>query len=249
MMAERPSISIIVPCYNEAGNIEGTVESIKSALRSLNRFDRFEIIIFNDCSTDKTGEIIEAIKEREDSVITAHNKRNMGFGYNYTEGVRLASMEYVIMVPGDNEIPSEAIETVLKETGRADLVIPYTANTEVRPISRRVISRAFVILINTLFGLRLRYYNGTCVLKTKELKELKLTTFGFAYMASILVRLIRSGATYVEVGVDITQRETGASQAFTLKNIVSVLSAIVDLFIEVRLRNRAHYNRPRVAES
>ncbi len=248
-MAGKPSISIIVPCYNEAGNIEGTVESIKSALNSSGSFGQYEIIIFNDFSTDKTGELIDAIAEREESVRVVHNQRNMGFGYNYTEGVRLARMEYIIMVPGDNEIPSTAIEKVFNETGRADLVIPYTANTEVRPMSRRVVSRAFTILINSLFGLRLKYYNGTCVLKAKELKELKLTTWGFAYMASILVRLIRSGATYVEVGVDITQRETGSSQAFTIKNILSVVSAIAGLFIEVRLTDRAHYNRAGTAKS
>ncbi len=90
-MTERPSISFIVPCYNEAGNIEGTVASIKDALSSSNRFDKFEIIIFNDLSTDSTGEIIERIAKEEKSVRTVHNKKNMGFGYNYTEGVRLAT--------------------------------------------------------------------------------------------------------------------------------------------------------------
>ncbi|MBE9527887.1 MAG: glycosyltransferase family 2 protein [Proteobacteria bacterium] len=248
-MADKPSISIIVPCYNEAGNIEGTVESIKSALDSSARFGEAEIIIFNDLSTDSTGEVIDSIAEKEKSVRTVHNERNMGFGYNYTEGVRLAKMEYIIMVPGDNEIPSEAIRRVFVQTGNADLVIPYTANTHVRPLSRRFISRAFVILMNTLFGLRLKYYNGTCVLKAKELKQLELKTWGFAYMASILVRLIRQNASYVEVGIDISQRETGASQAFTMKNIVSVVSAIVGLFIEVRLTDRALYSKVGAGQS
>jgi glycosyltransferase involved in cell wall biosynthesis len=248
-VAEKPSISIIVPCYNEAGNIEGTVECIKSALDSSACFGEYEIIIFNDLSTDSTGTVIDSIAKRESSVRTLHNERNMGFGYNYTEGVRLAKMEYIIMVPGDNEIPSEAIRRVFALTGTADLVIPYTANTHVRPRSRRFVSRAFVILMNSLFGLRLRYYNGTCVLKAKELKELELKTWGFAYMAAILVRLIRQGASYVEVGIDISQRETGASQAFTLKNIVSVVSAIADLFIEVRLRDRARYGKVGAGQS
>lgn len=239
---KRPSISIIVPCLNEAEHIRGTVESIKTALDNTQRFGSYEILIFNDCSTDATGEIAERLSEEEEGVRVIHNPKNMGFGYNYTEGVRQARNEYIIMVPGDNEIPSGAIETVFREAGKADVIIPYTANTWVRPVARRIISRAFVFLFNMLFGLRLRYYNGTCMIKGQLLKEVPMKTWGFAYMAAILVRLLRSGASYVEVGVNITQRTSGRTKAFRARNVISVLSAIAGLFWDVRVRDRARYS-------
>jgi hypothetical protein len=96
--------------------------------------------------------------------------------------------------------------------------------------------------MNRLFGLRLRYYNGTCVIKASLLKSVPMTTWGFAYMAAILVRLIRSGASYIEVGIDIAQRTSGASKAFMPGNILSVLGAILKLFWEVRLRDRSRYS-------
>jgi hypothetical protein len=145
------------------------------------------------------------------------------------------------MVPGDNEIPAEAIKKIFSRAGVADIIIPYTANTWVRPLSRRVISKIFVILINTLFGIRLTYYNGTCVIKSSLLKKVPMTTWGFAYMAGILVRLIRQGASFSEVGVDIQPRDTGKSKAFRLKNVISVVSAIVRLFWEVRVKDRSRY--------
>jgi hypothetical protein len=104
-----------------------------------------------------------------------------------------------------------------------------------------VISKIFVILINTLFGIRLTYYNGTCVIKSSLLKKVPMTTWGFAYMAGILVRLIRQGASFSEVGVDIQPRDTGKSKAFRLKNVISVVSAIVRLFWEVRVKDRSRY--------
>lgn len=245
MARQRPSVSIIVPCYNEAGNIRGTIECIKDALASSDAFSAYEILIFNDFSTDDTGRIAEEIKSREKGVRVIHNPRNMGFGYNYTEGVRQAKKDYIIMVPGDNEIPAEAIRRVLCRAGEADVIIPYTANPEVRPLSRRIISRAFVALINTLFGLSLKYYNGTCLIKSSLLKKVPLKTWGFAYMAAILVRLLRSGASFVEVGIDIVQRQSGRTKAFAFKNIISVVKAILTLFWDVRVKERSVYrSRP-----
>ncbi len=243
-MKNKPSISIIVPCLNEEGNLKGTVESIKEALKAADRFGGYEILIFNDGSTDGTMRVAAEIARSEKNVKVIDNPKNMGFGYNYTEGVRRASKDYTIMVPGDNEIPAEAITKIFSCVGAADIVVPFTANTEVRRFSRRVISRAFVGLINTLFGLDLVYYNGTCVIKSSLLKKCPLKTWGFAYMAAILVRLIRSGASYVEVGVDIKPRATGTSKAFAPKNVVSVGKAILTLFWDVRIKERNRYNAP-----
>lgn len=250
MPKNKPSISIIVPCYNEEGNLRGTIEAINGALASVKRFSGHEILIYNDRSTDSTGAIADAIAKTDRSVKVIHNQRNMGFGFNYTDGVRRATKDYVMMVPGDNEIPLEAITRVMAKAGDADVIIPYTANPEVRPFSRRVISRAFVALINTMFGLDLVYYNGTCLVKSRLLKKVPLKTWGFAYMAAILVRLLRSGASYTEVGVDIAQRSSGKTKAFAFKNVVSVVKAILTLFWDVRIKERALYTgKPSRAEA
>jgi len=237
----KPSISVIVPCLNEEGNLRGTIECIKDALTSSDAFSSYEILIFNDFSTDGTGALAEEIKKNETGVKVIHNARNMGFGYNYTEGVRLATKDYVIMVPGDNEIPAPAIEKVFKLAGQADVIIPYVTNTHVRPASRRFISWLFVELMNTAFGLKVRYYNGTCVVRSSLLKKVPLKTWGFAYMAAILVRLLRSGASYAETGVEIRSRESGKTKAFTMKNIFSVVEALATLFWDVRVKDRSLY--------
>ncbi|MCC6501757.1 MAG: glycosyltransferase family 2 protein [Deltaproteobacteria bacterium] len=250
MAKDKPSISIIVPCYNEEGNLRGTIEAINGALASAKRFSGHEILIYNDRSTDSTGALADAIAKKDRNVKVIHNAKNMGFGFNYTDGVRRATKDYVMMVPGDNEIPLEAIMRVMARAGDADVIIPYTANPEVRPFSRRVISRAFVALINTMFGLDIIYYNGTCLVKSRLLKKVPLKTWGFAYMAAILVRLLKSGASYAEVGVDIAQRSSGKTKAFAFKNVVSVVKAILTLFWDVRVKERAIYaGKPSRAEA
>jgi glycosyltransferase involved in cell wall biosynthesis len=238
---KKPSISVVVPAYNEQERIEGTVEAINESLGD--RFSDHEILIFNDYSTDKTGEIADGLKAKDPHIKVIHNPTNMGFGYNYKEGVRLASLEYVIMVPGDNEIPVGAISKIFTQVGRADIIVPHTANLEVRPLSRQIVSKAFTGLMNLLSGLDLKYYNGTCVHKASLIKAIPIKTHGFAYMATILVRAIKSGASFTEIGVNIDQREGGESKAFAIKNVISVLTALCELFFEVRITDRAKYNK------
>jgi hypothetical protein len=151
-------------------------------------------------------------------------------------------MEYVTMFPGDNEIPGDAIQTILGAVGSADIVVPYVSTPSVRTWSRRCISALFVGLINSLFGLRLRYFNGPCVHLRRLLMSVPMRTHGFAYMAAILVRLIRSGYSYVEVPMRLQIRQHGRSKAFKPKNIISVLATITSLFWEVRIRERQKYS-------
>jgi glycosyltransferase involved in cell wall biosynthesis len=233
------TLSVIIPALNEEGNLEAAVRSVLAAIGV--RFHDFELLLFDDGSTDRTGEIADRLATENGHIRVIHNGTNRGFGYNYTRGVQLSKMEFVTMFPGDNEIPTSAIQGILAAVGSADIVIPYISTPEVRPWSRRLVSRCFVGLLNALFGLRLRYYNGPCVHRRVRLQSVPMRTHGFAYMASILVRLIRSGCTYVEVPMPLQPRRHGRTKAFRVKNIVSVLSALAELFWDVRVIHRNHY--------
>lgn len=233
------SLSVIIPALNEEGNLAAAIKTVLDALGD--RFDDYELLIFNDGSTDGTGKIADDLATANPHIRVIHNPRNMGFGYNYTRGVELARMEYVSMFPGDNEIPAEAIRTVLDAVGSADIVVPYISTPAVRNISRRIVSAAFIALINTLFGLRLRYFNGPCVHRRVMLQSVPMRTHGFAYMAAILVRLIRSGCSYVEVPMALQARQHGRSKAFKPKNIASVVRTIGALIWEVWFKDRRKY--------
>ena len=236
------TLSVIIPALNEEGNLAAAVATVLDAIG--NRFADYELLIFDDGSTDRTGQIADDLATYNSHIRVIHNGRNMGFGYNYTRGVQLARMEYVAMFPGDNEIPGGAIRTILDAVDSADIVVPYISTPAVRAWSRRLVSATFVALVNTLFGLRLRYFNGPCVHRRAQLQSVPMRTHGFAYMAAILVRLIRLGRSYVEVPMPLQAREHGRSKAFRVKNILSVLGTLAELFWEVRVRDRGKYTGP-----
>lgn len=236
------SVSIIIPAFNEEGNLEGAVKDVVVAVNSANIQD-YEILIFNDCSADKTGAVADELAKKNKKIRVIHNPKNMGMGYNYRKGAELAKNEYVVMVPGDNEVEGKSIGNLFSQVSEADLIISYTANPEIRPYLRQVISRTYTKLMNFLFGLNLRYYNGICLIRKDLLKQVEMTTFGFAYMAEILTKLIKAGRSFVEVPMLIRPRAYGEVSVFRLKSIIGVARAILSLFWKVQFKERKKYSQ------
>ncbi|MEE8515459.1 MAG: hypothetical protein V3T02_02355, partial [Alphaproteobacteria bacterium] len=97
---------------------------------------------------------------------------------------------------------------------------------------RFLISRCYTLLLNLLFGQRLHYYNGLSIHRTDLLRQIGLTSTGFAFQGEILVKLLTAGCSYVEVGVP-TIDLTDNSSALKLRNLVDVMSTLIMLIYSV----------------
>ncbi|MCG3149450.1 MAG: Undecaprenyl-phosphate 4-deoxy-4-formamido-L-arabinose transferase [Verrucomicrobiae bacterium] len=225
------TISVIIPALNEQGNIAGAVTEVLEALGD--RFAQYEVILVDDGSTDDTGKIMDQIAASNPHLKVIHNLQPSNFGGAYKKGLAAAAMEYVVMIPGDNQFPSSSIVKVLERIGKADIVVPYTSNQQIRTRGRRIGSQVFTRLLNFLFRLRLRYYNGIVVHRTHLVKSITITTDGFAYQAEALIKLLRAGHSYIEVATEITERATGRSAALRPKNLILVMQTIRHLIGEI----------------
>ncbi|MDO8125626.1 MAG: glycosyltransferase family 2 protein [Candidatus Brocadiales bacterium] len=236
-------MSVIVPALNEEDNLRDTIESVHQALGQ--KFAASEILIFDDGSTDETGQMAEELSKEDKNIAVIHNPRTMGFGYNIRAGIERAKYEYVTMVPGDNEIPLDSIEQLFKHTGHADIVISYFTNQEIRPLHRRIVSRIYTTVLNLIFGLNMKYYNGPFVYRRTVAQKVPVTTGGFAYLASNLIRMLKMGHSYVEVGIPLGERKHGASKAITPLNSIIVAKTVLLLFLEIHLWEREKFgNKP-----
>lgn len=230
-LASKVAVSFVVPCFNERENVADALCEIEKAADEAG-VAKYEILAVDDCSTDGTGALVAALTQQKPYVTLISNPHNLGFGGAYKEGVKRAIGTYVIMVPGDNAHPRDGIIPILRRAGEADIVIPYAANPEARSRPRRATSFLFTFLINRLFGLSVPYFNGLVLHKTALLQTIEIKTSGFAYQAEALVKLILDGATYCTVPVTISERNTGRSSAFTLKNVYRVANAVFQLWRE-----------------
>lgn len=228
----KPSLSMIVPAFDEEASLAETVRTVSAALAE--RFDEYEVLIVNDGSRDGTAHVADALAATDSRVRVIHNPVNIGLGACYRTGVALAAREYVGWAPAKNSIPPDAFADLFAAVGRADIVAAYL-RTDGRSLTRRALSGAFTTLLNRLFGLRLRYFNGPNILRTDLARRVRQTTSSFAFMAEIMIRSVRAGHSVVEVGIHNRDRTEGKSKAFAPKNLVRVLAIVWQLFVEIRL--------------
>jgi len=136
-------------------------------------------------------------------------------------------------LPGDNEISLQSIRNIMRGVGRADIVLPFTINMEMRPRARRFVSRAFTLVMNTAFLCDVQYYNGPAVHRVDLLRWIGVNTVGFAFQAIMVTKILRMGFTVCEVPMYIQPKAGYRSSAVRLRNIVSVAKDFVALFYEI----------------
>lgn len=231
----KPSLSVVIPAYNEAGNLEPTLSGALEILENLKeQLSAYEIIVVNDKSTDATPQIAESFARCHSTVRVLHHTVNKGFGGAYQTGLKAACHDYFAMIPGDNEIQHESVRHLFEQTGRADVILSYGISPEVRPWIRRMLSPLWTKILNTLFGLHIRYYNGPCVYRTDILRQLNTNANSFGFMAENLIKSLKRGYSFMEVGFKLQPRRFGKVQAFRLKNVLGTLRTIAQVFWDVR---------------
>jgi glycosyltransferase involved in cell wall biosynthesis len=226
---EKTSLSIIVPAYCEAGNILATLDNITRALAPLSL--AHEILVIDDGSTDGTAELVRSHADKYASVRLLVNARNMGFGWTYRRGVDAASLDHIVMVHGDNAWGAETLHQFFSHTGDADIVIGYTRDMwKARPWNRTVASKTFTLMVNAITGRRLKYYNGLQIHPARILKGLDIQSTGYGFQAEVLAKSLRLTRTYLEVPMELMERQQGESKAFKLKNAVDVMKTLSRLY-------------------
>lgn len=118
MNNNMPLISVIVPVYNVQDYLEKCFDSIKS-----NSYENLEIILVNDGSTDKCGEMCESFKE-SDSRVKVVNKPNGGLSSARNAGLEIANGDYISFIDSDDYIAHDMMEklVVKAEEYNADVV-------------------------------------------------------------------------------------------------------------------------------
>ncbi len=233
----KKSVSIIIPAYNEDKVLEKTLKNIYKIVNEV--FDNYELLIVDDGSTDRTGEIIDNFAKKHSGIRPFHNKKNMNLGYNYRLGIKNATKNYVMLLPGPDNMTLDSIKKFMSNVGTDTVVIGYIANQDIRPLFRRIMSVFFVNTLNLLFGLRLKHYMTLQSYETKSVQKVKLTTNSFALPAEILIRLLKRGYSYKEVPIYNKELDHNKTMCFRFRNLVGIIALVTRLLFEINFGKRA----------
>ena len=208
-MPPKPQVTIFFPAYNEEGNIETSVRSAVEVLSDL--CSDYEILVVNDASTDRTGEIADALSREFPKVRVIHHPENRQLGGAMRTGFAEASKELVFYVDADNPVDLRDLGKALDLMNGTDIVIGYRQNRD-ETFKRALYSKIYNFLIRLMFGLRVKDVNFSFKLfRRKVLETITLQTASSFLDAEVLIAAKRAGFTMKEIGVKYYPREIGVS--------------------------------------
>jgi glycosyltransferase involved in cell wall biosynthesis len=113
MTEERPALSIVVPMYNEEGNVAPLLDRIYGITKRLPGVTSYEIVLVNDGSDDGTAARIREEMQRRSHLVLVDLSRNFGHQLAATAGIEIAQGDAVVLMDGDLQDPPELIEAFL----------------------------------------------------------------------------------------------------------------------------------------
>jgi uncharacterized protein (DUF362 family)/ferredoxin len=228
----RKSISVFFPALNEEGNIERLTLDLLAIMRP--SFERGEVIIIDDGSKDKTGEIADRLAaENKDWVRVVHHASSKGYGNALKAGFDAAQYDLVFFTDGDRQFDVSDLYRALPLIDRYDLVVGYRLDRQ-DPRHRLFLSKGYNLLVRLLFGLKLEDVDCSFKLFTRSaMEKIGIESTGYFIDTEIMVKASRRGLRIKEIGVRHLPRTAGVSKV-RMKHIYTTLHEIVLLRKKLR---------------
>jgi glycosyltransferase involved in cell wall biosynthesis len=229
------SISVFLPCYNEQENVGRTVEKALMVLEKINA--DFEVIIVDDGSSDRTGQIADEIARRDNRVKVVHHQRNLGYGAALQSGFKAATKELVFYTDGDGQFDIGEMPPLLELMEQYDIVSCYRLNRRDSSI-RKINGWCWTKLVCLLFGLKIRDIDCAFKLFKREIFDnIELSSTGALIDAEILARAARKGYSITQKGVHHYPRTAGAQTGASLRVILRAFKELFKLQSRIRSGN------------
>ena len=239
---DKPFLSIVIPALNEEKNISDVINNTLNAFSSLNI--KGEIVVINDGSKDKTPDIVRELMRSEGRIKIVDHDTPKGIGASFWDGVLNANGEAVCMLPGDGEGDPAEIFRYLALLDSVDMVIPFVYNKEVRALSRNIISRVYLTIMNMTFGTSFNYTNGTIIYRKSILQDIEYRCPNFFFQTDALIKLVKRGYLFAEVPYKLGIRKSGETKAISFSSLYKVaksyLRLVKDIYFGKKERAKLH---------
>lgn len=230
-------ISFFTPAWNEEAHVEATVTKVDKILKKT--APKYEIIIINDGSKDKTGEIADRLAKENEHIHVIHHPTNRGYGWAIKSGLYNARYEWISFIDVDGQFDFNEITKffeVQKKTG-ADLVVGYYLKRQV-PFYRILASKLLWELpVFLLFGLKARDIDcGFKVIRKEVMDKIpKLEAGRGPFISSeLLIKAQKTGFKIAEVGVHHYSRKAGKASGIDLNVILTGYFDLLRLWRKLR---------------
>ncbi len=245
----EPCLSVVVPAYNE----EKTLAKIVDELLRLPEV--LEVVIVNDCSTDRTGEILDRLRARDGRVKVVTHEKNRGKTEALKSGFRLTSGDVVIVQDADLEYDPQEIPGVIAPilSGMADVV--FGSRFLVRKATRvlyfyHYIGNKFLTLLSNLATNINLTDVETCykAFRGDIIRQMKIDSKGFGFEIEVTAKVAKLKCVIFETPISYYGRTYEEGKKITAWDGFAAIYYVIryNLFCSPK---RSFYRMPRLSET
>lgn len=221
-------VSIVAPAYNEEPVIEKFVHTV---MKTLEGVFSFELIIINDGSTDKTGEILEQLQRQYDNLVVLNHAANQGLGAGLKTGFTKARGNIIITLDADLSQSPCLIPDMVNEINRgADVIIAsrYVKGGGMQgvPWWRVIISKLGNFVIKTVTGLKARDCTSGMRAYRKVVIE-GLSDFGSGFEVQLCILRQLKGYKIGEIPLQLVNRAAGESKMRYMRLVPKYITLLI----------------------
>src|SRR3989338_4347542 len=168
------SISAFFPVYKDEGTVKLMVSRLRKTLSELT--NDYEIIIVDDCSPDRSGQIADELAKKYKNIKVIHHKKNRGYGGALKSGFNAATKDLIFYTDGDAQYDVFELKKLMKYIDDYDFVTGIKIKRADK-LYRVLVSKIYYETLKLLFGIKLRDISGDFRLfRKKVVKSLNLTS-------------------------------------------------------------------------
>ena len=236
-MSTPLDLSVVVPLFNEEESLPHLVEQLLQALRPSG--ERFELVLVNDGSSDRTAEVLEQISREVPELVAVLLRKNYGQTAAMAAGFDVAQGEVIVSLDGDLQNDPADIPMLLAKLRLGyDLVSGWRHQRQDAALQRKLPSRIANRLIGRVTGVKLHDYG--CSLKAYRREVLSdMRLYGELHRFLPALAFIE-GARITEVKVNHRARQFGSSK-YGIDRTFRVLMDLLTVWFMKRFLTRPMY--------
>ncbi len=228
-------ITFGIATYNNINNLIFTLNSLEMAMKSFKKY-RYEIIIIDDNSLDRTEEKLRKIKKNKKYIKYYKNNYNSGFRYSILKAAKKGTGTYFKIIHSSNIEKIKDLKVYLTKVKDYELIMPYIIDK--RSFFRKFISKFCTIIFNFFSGKNLKYYQSPIMCKRhKFIYFFPKFNKGSFFLATTIFRLANfyNKKQIYEFGIEPKFKSKG-STAISFNNLISFVYTIIDI-LYFRIKN------------
>ncbi len=201
---EDPRVSVVIPAYNEEGNIEELCRQFDEM--GENASFTFEVLIIDDGSSDNTGKLLKAEAQKYPFINVYTHGRNRGLTEALQTGFAAARGEIFVFYPADLQYKPEDIPAMIAKIDEGNDLVTGWKQGE---YNKKFVSRIYNTLSRRLFNLKVHDLNSVKAFRREVIDNISLRRDWHRYMVALAVE---QGYRVDEVKIPLYPRYSGDSK-------------------------------------